>query len=151
MKVSDVMISEVVTIPETATYKDAVILLLGAKISGAPVVNKHGEVVGMISEKDLFRVLYPKYNSFYNSPEDYLDFESREDKIKEVILHPICDFMAKDIITVEDHFPIMKVGALMLAKGIHRAPVVNKGTRKLLGIITREHIFSKVLDSKLNN
>jgi CBS domain-containing protein len=144
MKVSDVMEREVITVPQSATYQEAARILRTHKISGAPVVDEAGKLVGMLSEKDLFRVLYPRYDSFYKSPEDYLDFESREQKIKEVILHPIIDFAARDIIIITTDAPIMKAGALMLARGVHRLPVVDG--ENLVGLITRRHVFGKVLE-----
>ena len=143
MKVYDVMISPVVSISDQATYKEALEVLKTANVSGGPVIDSSGKVVGMISDKDLFRVLFPRYRSFYEKPEDYLDYESRENKIKEVALHPIIDFMEKDIVLVEHDTPIMKAGALMLARGIHRIPVVADG--ELVGIITRSEIFKRVI------
>jgi CBS domain-containing protein len=147
MKVGDVMVREVVTIPVTATYGDAVNILRESKISGAPVVDTDRQVVGMLSEKDLFRVLYPRYNSYYEDPANYLDFEHRENKITEVRLHLIKDFISLDVVVVEETTPIMKAGALMLARGIHRLPVVRGGS--LVGLVTRRHIFRRVLDQHL--
>jgi CBS domain-containing protein len=147
MKVSEVMQRDVVTIRQSATYEEAARVLRDNEITGAPVVDDNGKLVGMLSDKDLFRVLYPRYSSFYESPEDYLDFESRERKIKEVVLHPIMDFAAKDVLVIDIETPIMKAGALMLAHGVHRLPVLEGGV--LVGLVTRHHIFGKVLDLHL--
>ncbi|MEK7077096.1 MAG: CBS domain-containing protein, partial [Patescibacteria group bacterium] len=61
MKVKDVMGKDVVTVSPETTYEEAARLLDGHKISGLPVVDKGGNLVGMLSEKDLFKALYPKY------------------------------------------------------------------------------------------
>ncbi len=65
MRVQDVMQTEVLTIPVGTPYRDVERLLREKQISGAPVVDGEGSVVGIVSEKDLFRVLYPFYRSFY--------------------------------------------------------------------------------------
>ncbi|MGB9881005.1 MAG: CBS domain-containing protein, partial [Anaerolineae bacterium] len=49
----DVMTRDVVTIPETASLRDAVHVLVNHEISGAPVVDESGNVVGMLSEADI--------------------------------------------------------------------------------------------------
>src|SRR4051794_16859106 len=52
-KAADVMTRELKTIPADATVRDAAILLSAHKISGAPVVDADGKMVGIISESDL--------------------------------------------------------------------------------------------------
>ena len=128
--------------PET-TYEEAATLLCRHELSGAPVLDAVGAVVGMVSEKDLFRVLYPFYKSFYESPDAYTDFESRESKAQEIRLHPVSSFMTSQVITVTPDTPLMRAGALMLAHHIHMLPVVEKGL--LVGILRRGVLYRSVL------
>ena len=143
MKVRDIMERNVVTISEHATYEDAAHLLFTKKISGVLVVDDQKTVVGILSEKDLFRVLYPFYSSFYEHPESYTDEEQREHKVDEIKNHPIHSFMKRDIHRIDPNAPILKAGALMLAKHISRLPVFENGV--LVGIVTRSHIYKSVL------
>lgn len=128
--------------PET-TYEEAAMLLCRHELSGAPVVDEAGVVVGMVSEKDLFRVLYPFYKSFYESPDAYTDFESRESKAQEIRHHPVSSFMTSQVITITPDAPLMRAGALMLAHHVHLLPVVEKG--KLVGILRRGVLYRSVL------
>jgi acetoin utilization protein AcuB len=57
IKVKDVMSKKVVTLPEDFTVEEAAEVLLGNKISGAPVVDRNDKLVGVITQTDLFRVL----------------------------------------------------------------------------------------------
>lgn len=55
MKTSDVMTRSVVTIQPNAGLLDAIRLMLGQRISGLPVVDANGVLVGMLTEGDLLR------------------------------------------------------------------------------------------------
>lgn len=143
MKVKDVMDANVFTVRNDATYEEAARYFAKKDISGAPVVDPQNRVVGMLSEKDLFKALYPLYKNFHDNPELYLDYEAREEKIKEIRSDTVDKFFSKNIISVEPETPILRAGALMLAKGIHRLPVIKDG--KLAGIVTREHIYQRIL------
>src|SRR6478672_10487616 len=55
MYAKDVMSSEVVSIAPTATIFDAARLLINTRVSGLPVVDENGRMVGVVSEADLIR------------------------------------------------------------------------------------------------
>ncbi len=57
IKVKDIMTKDPVTIPVDFTVEEATEILLKNKISGAPVVDDKGHIVGAITKGDLFRVL----------------------------------------------------------------------------------------------
>jgi len=147
MKVGDVMIKKVITVPYDATYSEAARILYKSGISGAPVIDSEKNLVGIISEKDLFKVLFPFYDSFYKHPENYTDFENRENKVDEIKDKKISNFISVKVISVKVDDPIMKAGGLMLAHSYHRLPVIEQG--KLKGIVTREEVFEAVLKKHL--
>ena len=55
--VKDIMTKDPITIPYNYTVEEAAEILLKNKISGAPVVDDDGQIVGTITKGDLFRVL----------------------------------------------------------------------------------------------
>jgi acetoin utilization protein AcuB len=57
IKVKDIMTEQPITVPPDYTVEETAELLLENKISGAPVVDRNGTVVGIITQSDLFRVL----------------------------------------------------------------------------------------------
>ena len=63
MQVHEIMEREIDRIPVGTSYSDVIGVLRKHKISGAPVTNEAGELVGIVSEKDLLRILYPYYES----------------------------------------------------------------------------------------
>lgn len=141
------MQTEVVTIPVGMSYRDVERVLREKEITGAPVVDGGGSVVGIVSEKDLFRVLYPFYRSFYENPEMYSDLEARETKASDIADHPVERFMSSRVWHIEPEVPLMRAGAIMLARGIHRMPVMSDG--KLVGIVTRTAVYRAVFEMNL--
>jgi CBS domain-containing protein len=57
LKVEQIMSANVYTINPDADIADAAELMMSRKVSGLPVVNQNGEVVGVITESDIFRML----------------------------------------------------------------------------------------------
>jgi acetoin utilization protein AcuB len=57
IKVKDIMTKDPITVPPDYTAEETAKVLLESKISGAPVVDDNGQVVGTITQTDLFRVL----------------------------------------------------------------------------------------------
>jgi acetoin utilization protein AcuB len=57
IKVKDIMTKDPITVPPDYTAEETAHVLLESKISGAPVVDENGQVVGTITQSDLFRVI----------------------------------------------------------------------------------------------
>ena len=57
IKISDIMTKDPITIPLDYTIDEAAQILLEHKLSGAPVVDDKGQVAGVITQTDIFRVL----------------------------------------------------------------------------------------------
>jgi len=147
MKVREVMEINVIAVPAGASYEEVARLLYKHNKSGAPVVDAEGRVIGAVSEKDLFRIMYPYYRSFYEHPECYADLENRECKMDEIRRHPVEVFMSREVVAIDPEAPVMRAGALMLARGINRLPVIENG--KLVGMVSRRDIYRKILEQRL--
>jgi CBS domain-containing protein len=143
MKVKEIMEPAVIIIKSDATYEEAARILYQNEISGAPVVDGSGKVVGIVSEEDLFRIVYPYYLSYYDHPEMYIDYEDRERKMTEIKNHKVEIFMSKNVVGIDPEPPVLQAGAVMLARDIMRMPVIKDG--QLVGIVNRKTIYHAVL------
>lgn len=141
------MITPVITVSPTTTYEDTAFLLYSNNISGVPVVNGGGKLVGIVSEKDLFRAMFPLYEEYILEPHVFCDREKQEEEIKFIRKQPIEKYMSKQVVTIDADAAILHAGGLMLARGLHRLPVIEKG--KLVGIVTREDIYGTILKKHL--
>jgi CBS domain-containing protein len=140
MKAVDLMQRQVVTVTAEASIKDAVRLMTAHWISGLPVVDVHGSVVGILSERDLLRrvepgteLRLPVWRAWFADAgriaADYV--RSHGLKVGEVMTVPA--------ICVTPEMELSEVVALMEARRIKRIPVVRDGL--LAGIITRSDLI----------
>jgi len=147
MRIKDIMAHEVVTVTPKTSYADAARLMHEQSLPSLPVCDDSGALVGILSEKDLFRAMFPGYIEFNATPAAFVNEESFEDRIDELRSVPVLSFMEHRVHTIGKDEPIMKAGGLMLAKHIHRLPVVEDG--KLVGMVSREDVFSAILKTHL--
>ena len=141
------MRTEVITVTPATPYEEAAKIMHQHNFSGLPVVEADGKLVGIVSEKDLFRALYPEVSVYLKEPDAYRDQESRESEIEKIRRRPVAEFMQTNLMTAEPDTPILKAGGVMLAYGVHRLPVVQNG--KLVGLVTREEIYGAILKDHL--
>jgi len=146
MKVRDIMERDVLVVRNGTTYEEAAKMLHDKGCGSAPVVDEAGKLVGIVSERDLFRILFPFYRSFYENPELYVDFENRECKIVEVRAKPVEIFMTKEVAYVTPEMPIMRAGSLILARQVRTLPVLENGD--IVGTITWKRVYQELVKNK---
>ncbi|MDD5043437.1 MAG: CBS domain-containing protein [Patescibacteria group bacterium] len=147
MKVKDIMKNDIVSIKVGATLKDVAQTLFKKQISGILVMAGE-KLVGFVSEKDIYRLLYPQYNDYYENPElstDYEDMESRAQAVKD---KKVEEFMKTPVITLRPDDAVMRAGAIMLSRKLNRLPVVDE-EGKVLGIVSRRDIYHAIFKKEL--
>jgi CBS domain-containing protein len=133
MKVGDVMTREVVTVPPGASLKEAAQLLVDNRISGLPVVNSEGGVIGILSEGDL--LFKEKGGPGVRRRFPWLvDSLAVADRAK-LEARVVGEAMTAPAQTIAADRPIAAAAGLMIEHRINRLPVVEDG--KLVGIVTR--------------
>lgn len=149
MKVKDVMTRKVLKMKAGSTLAQAAGLLIRNNISGAPVVNASGKLVGIVSEKDIFAALYPNFRDMIGDLTAWFDSEKREYKLnakRDIVIDSI---MTRKVVTIRPEEPILDAGSKMIMSQIHRLVVVGK-QKKIVGIVTRRDIFKNILKKDLN-
>ena len=84
IKVGSIMTQNPVTVPRNFTVEETAEVLLRHKISGVPVVDQNGKVVGIITQVDLFRVLISLTGVGKGGIQFAFQLEDRPGSIKEV-------------------------------------------------------------------
>jgi len=84
IKVGSIMSKNPITVPQNFTVEETAQVLLENKISGLPVVDQNGEVVGIITQTDLFRVLISLTGVGKGGIQFAFQLEDRPGSIKEV-------------------------------------------------------------------
>jgi CBS domain-containing protein len=141
MRAMDVMTPNVITVgPDTSVQRLAA-LLSERGISGAPVVDSEGSMIGIVSEGDLLRraeLGTEKRNERRQSwwlehyasglAQDYVKSHGRSVK----------DIMTRDVVTVSEDTDLAEIATLLETRRIKRVPVVREG--KVVGIISRSNL-----------
>jgi len=144
MSVQDFMTANLVTVKPLDTVETVLKLLEERHISGLPVVNEDGKVVGVISEADLLfkerPLRMPLYLTFLGSVIYLEPLDKFAQQLKKTLGILVQDVMTPDPITITPDAPVSQAANLMLEKRINRVPVVDK-EGKLIGIITRSDLM----------
>ena len=151
--VGDVMIRDVVTVAPGATLRTAALLLSHKRISGMPVVEESGRVVGVLSEKDIVRVLQRHGGLVLPGGLFDLLLEPSEARQKDMLArcHRVMEetevkaAMTSPAQTIAPTALTVEAIRRMLDSHINRLPVVEKG--RLVGIVTRRDVLSAHLES----
>lgn len=149
MIVKDVMKIDIVSLSENTPFLDAVQFFLEHNIHGAPIINDIGKLVGVISEKDLLRALYPTSKDFYSHPEDYFLHDGMQESMNEAKHKKVRHVMNTRLVTATPPMDIVRVGAIMVATGIHRMPVIHSN-KKLIGMVSRHDIYHHIMKEHYN-
>ncbi len=146
MKVRDVMTQPVVSIDSEAPIGLAIRLMLQRKISGLPVVDAAGNLVGVVTEGDFLRraetgtqFVPPRWLEFLMGPgpmaRDYVKAHGRT----------VSEVMTRTVKTVDEDTQLDDVVALMERNGIKRVPVLRG--KKLVGIVTRANLLRALVSA----
>ncbi len=122
MRVADVMQRPVYSATPTTTAREVAVNLLMSRISGFPIVDQSGALVGIVTELDLIRAI-------------------RSGKDLEATL--AAEIMTPDVITVDADEDVETVMETLDTEQIIRVPVTSDG--RLVGVIARGDVIRAML------
>ena len=143
------MTIDVVTLNGFMSVREAAKILAECNISGAPVIDNEGKLVGMLTETDILRsvkgaadevhMVFPSIHTmgvmFELAKGEIEIMEAFEEQANTVVM----DVMTKNVITSHQDTDLNKVAAILVKKGINRLPVVDDEGH-VVGIVTRGDI-----------
>lgn len=139
---ADIMTSPVVTVRESSSVGECIGLLAEREISGAPVVDARGIIVGIVSEKDILRLLGRR-------PETHL-MRLIDDSIRQplqpspVLLRAgIAVIMSAPVVAAGPETTLGELARIFGSHAINRLPVTD-GHGMVLGIITRADMIRAI-------
>lgn len=120
-KASELMQRDLVTVHADTPLREAVDLLIRHRISGLPVVDDAGDLQGILTEKDVLRLLYEEPGTFTLA--------------RELMTREVRAFQADDELAL--------VCDCLMANHFRRVPILQG--RKLVGLISRADLMPTVL------
>jgi CBS domain-containing protein len=140
MKAKDVMTSPVISVEPDAAIWQAVRIMLQRRISGLPVIDKDGHLLGMVSEGDFLRRAETGTQRRRSS---WLEFLLGPGRLADEYTHShgrkIQDIMTSDPVTVAEDTSLDEVVRTMEKRRIKRLPVVR--AKDVVGIVTRANLL----------
>ena len=117
------MTTDLVTVRPDASIEEAIETLLNQRISGLPVIDDDGRLVGVITEFALLAIAYDK-------------------RVKN---HTVSQHMTREVITVDINDPISRIADLCIVHRVRRVPVMKDG--RLIGVIARRDVLRALVES----
>ncbi|MGI6856633.1 CBS domain-containing protein [Mesorhizobium sp. 1B3] len=145
MKASDVMTTKVVTVTPDHSVRHAAEIMLDNHVSGLPVIDDSGELVGIISEGDLLRrseLGLDALAGHRRSPEEQARAYVKAHAWK------VGDVMSDRLVVVDEDTDLARVATLMEENDIKRVPVARDG--RLVGIVSRADLLRAVASARLD-
>src|SRR5512135_2804447 len=140
MKAEEVMTRDVISIDPDATVLQAARLMLQHHISGLPVIDKSGSLVGVLSEGDFLR---RRETRTERRRSRWLEFLMGPGKIAAEYSHShgskVAEVMTRDVHTVSEDTTLEDIVELMERHRIKRVPVLHGN--KVVGIVTRSNLM----------
>jgi CBS domain-containing protein len=133
MKVLENMTRDVITVTPTTPIHDVASLMANHGVSGLPVVDDKGSVVGIVTEADLLVRQKPRTRmSWWRL---FLDGERLAREFQRAVGTTAGEVMTREVISIGPDLPIEAAAAILHESGIRRVPVVADGV--LVGILSR--------------
>jgi CBS domain-containing protein len=150
-KVEEIMTRDVITVHEDDSVLEVAQVIKTKKVAGAPVLNEREELVGVVSEADILKLLdtYHWYTPILTTL-DILQLHQEEphdiqQDIEKAGATQIRAIMSKDPETVSPDTLIDDAAQIMYLTGFNRLPVLDE-TGVLVGIVTRADILTSLYE-----
>lgn len=140
MQARDVMTPGVISVQPDTSVRDVAKMLVEHHISGVPVVDKNGKLVGIVSEGDLMR--RPESETEHHRSWWLKLLVSHDQKVIEYIKthgKHAADVMSRPVITVAEDATLEKVADTLQKHRVKRAPVMRG--EKMIGIVARADLL----------
>lgn len=130
--VRDIMSHRIHSVPPHSTVRRTLDLMLRRKLHAVPVVGEKGEVLGMVTDSDIMRVLLPKIP---RAGQEETDGDEPQER-------PVRDIMTRSVLCVSEEIGVGEVASMMINKDVQQVPVVNAGS--ITGMVYRGDIIRKL-------
>jgi PTS system nitrogen regulatory IIA component len=143
LQARDVMEKVEVKLQEHDTLERAIDLFVHHKLNELPVVDKDGDLIGVVSTYELLRVCLPDYILWMEDLTPIMNFEPFAEILRKESKTWLTEIMTSEYATVQDDAPAIQVAKEITRQHATRAYVVRG--KKLLGVVSLETFLNKIL------
>jgi len=131
IKAVDLMSRFAITIKESETVTNLAHLMMRFKISGVPVVDKNGEIKGIVTATDLFNLMKDIIKDM-DGPTSLASYSDMK----------VNSLMTRDVVTITEETSLYEIMKIMCGKNIHTLPVMVISKKEIVGVIGRRDIIN---------
>jgi CBS domain-containing protein len=150
LTVREIMQTDVIAVRPETTVGELADILAKNKISGVPVVDDQGRVMGMVSEADIILqdadLHFPYYIQFLESVIYLQSVHKFEERFRKAFGSRVTEVMSDEVVVVSPDTSVREAATLMADRDINRLPVTEDG--RLVGIVTRGDIVRAIAEHK---
>lgn len=145
MQVREIMTKELIRLKPEDSAHDALNLLFQKEISGLPVIDEAGKLLGMFTEKDILKQILPSYvekvgRFIYTEDPKYI-----KKKLQDLMAMKVSQLMRKEVVTVSEETSLVEIARIMLTQKIRRIPIL-AADGQVSGIVSRGDIVKALAD-----
>jgi len=144
VKAGDIMSFPVLTIRPEATIRELADVLGENDVSGLPVVDDEGRLLGVVSEEDLIlqdaELHFPHYIQIFDSVIYLESIRKFEERFRKALAVKVRDIMSDEPVTISTDATLREIATIMIDRDVNRLPVVDEENR-LLGIVARGDVI----------
>jgi len=138
MKVRDIMTTDPISVRGDTRLKEAARIMVGNNVSGLPVIDDTGRLIGIVTEGDFLRQEASRDRPYRLS---LLDALFGEGETEAPVAETVAEVMTEKVATIGPDATIGEAARVMSARRVKRLPVV-EGGGALVGIISRSDVVS---------
>lgn len=142
MQARDIMTEQVITVSPEATVEEVARIISEKGISGVPVVDGEGKLVGIVSEGDIIarskNLHIPTHIQLLGGVIYLESTKKLENDLKKMVAFQVKDLMTSDVFSVAPEATVEEIATIMTDERVNRVPVVEHG--RVIGIVSRSDI-----------
>ncbi len=147
----DLMSSNVIAVTLDTSVRELARILADNRISGAPVVDGAGGLVGVVTESDLIfqnkKLHIPTAWAILDAFIFLEDPDKMEREMQKMAGTTVADICTRKPVTVQEDTPLEEVATLMAEKKVHTLPVLDKAGQ-LVGVLGKSDLIRMIAEGK---
>jgi len=150
IRARDIMTQQVITVSPQTDITEAARVLLQHRINGMPVVDEHGELVGIICQSDLVtlqkKIRLPSVFTLLDSFIPVRSTKAIDKEMSKIAATTVAQAMTPRPITINPETGLDEIASLMVEKNFHTLPVVEAG--KLVGVVGKRDVLATLTPAR---
>ena len=145
---ADIMTGKVISVTAETSLKEFAGILVKNNISGAPVLDNSGKLIGIATLSDLIyhnkKLKVPAVITILDSFL-FLDTpEKMEKELKKIAAATVADICSHDVLSITPDTPLDEIATIMTDKKVHSLPVIGEDDQ-MVGIVGKKDIIKTIL------